>query len=111
MTDNQSKKLNSGKLVVAHAKQLHLAPRKMRPVANLVRGMNVMDAIVQLQHTNKKASGLVIKLLKSAVANAKNNFQMEPEKLFIKNISVDMGQVLKDIFPGPAAARSSSAGK
>lgn len=58
-----------------------------------------MDAIVQLEHTEKKAAGMVIKLLKSAAANAKNNFSLEPEKLYIKSITTDMGKVMKRYFP------------
>jgi large subunit ribosomal protein L22 len=92
-------KQNTVKLVKASARHLHLAPRKMRLVANMVKGMNVMDAIIQLEHTNKKASAMIIKLLKSAVANAKNNFGMDTEKLFIQSITVDMGKAMKRYFP------------
>ena len=77
------------KLVRASARQLRIAPRKMRLTTNLVKGMNALDALTQLQHTNKKASPILIKLIQSAVANAKNNFSMDPEHLFIKSISTD----------------------
>lgn len=89
----------SAKLVKASARDLHLAPRKMRLVTNLVKNMNAADAIVQLQHTNKKGSPMVIKLLKSAIANAQNNFSLKPEHLYIKSISADMGAVMKRYFP------------
>lgn len=71
----------------------------MRLVTNMVKGMNALDAVVQLQHTEKKASGMLIKLIQSAIANAKNNFSMEPEQLYIKSVSADMGKVMKRYFP------------
>jgi large subunit ribosomal protein L22 len=89
----------NSKLVTAHARDLHIAPRKMRLVTNLVKNMNALDAIVQLQHTEKKASPMLIKLIQSAVANAKNNFSLDPQHLFIKSITADMGKVMKRYFP------------
>jgi large subunit ribosomal protein L22 len=67
----------------------------MRLVTNLVKNMNVGEAVVQLSHLNKKAALMLSKVLKSAVANAKNNFSMDPEKLFIKSVTTDMGKVMK----------------
>jgi large subunit ribosomal protein L22 len=89
----------SARLVTAHARDLHIAPRKMRLVTNLVKNMNALDALVQLEHTDKKASPMLIKLIQSAVANAKNNFSMDPQHLFIKSITADMGKVMKRYFP------------
>ena len=95
----KSVKQNTNKLVKASARYLHISPRKMRLVTNLVKNRNVSDALVQLQHLDKKASGMVIKLLRSAVANAKNNFSLDPEKLIVKRITTDQGPVLKRYFP------------
>jgi large subunit ribosomal protein L22 len=92
-------KNQSAILVRAHARDLHIAPRKMRLVTNLVKNMNALDAMVQLEHTEKKASPMLIKLIQSAVANAKNNFSMDPQHLFIKSITADMGKVMKRYFP------------
>ena len=89
----------STQLVRASANHLHIAPRKMRLVTNLVKGMNAMDAIVQLQHAEKKASPMLIKLIQSAIANAKNNFSLDVDHLFIKSITADMGKVMKRYFP------------
>jgi large subunit ribosomal protein L22 len=89
----------SPKLVKAFANDLHIAPRKMRLVTNMVKGMNALDAMTQLQHANKKASPMLIKLIQSAIANAKNNFSLDPQQLFIKSISADMGKVMKRYFP------------
>ncbi len=93
------KKLNTPKLVTAFAKDLHIAPRKVRLVTNLVKGMNVVDAMVELQHTTKKAAPMVLKLIKSAVANAQHNFALDPASLVIKSITADMGKVMKRYFP------------
>ena len=95
----QTIKQNTPKLVKASARHLRIAPRKMRLVTGMVKNMNVVDALVQLDHTPKKASEMLIKLLKSAVANAKNNFSLDPEFLYIKSISTDMGKTIKRFFP------------
>lgn len=87
------------KLVTAHARQLHIAPRKMRLVTNMVKNMQVNDALAQLAHSGKKAAPMVAKLLQSAIANATNNFSLDADHLYIKNITADQGQVLKRYFP------------
>ena len=89
----------SPRLVKAYARHLHIAPRKMRLVTNLIKGMNALDAIVQLEHANKKAAPMLIKLLQSAIANGKNNFSMDPQHLFVKTVTADMGKVMKRYFP------------
>ena len=92
-------KTESPKLVHATARHLHIAPRKMRLVTNLIKGMNAQDAIVQLQHANKKAAPMLIKLLESAIDNAKNNFSYDTQYLFVKDVTADMGKVMKRYFP------------
>ncbi|RLD42633.1 MAG: 50S ribosomal protein L22, partial [Bacteroidetes bacterium] len=80
------------------------SPRKMRLVADLVRGMDVEPALSMLQHTSKEAAGRVYKLLRSAIANweVKNEGQrIEDSELYIKEISVDSGRMLKRIRPAP----------
>lgn len=89
----------SPKIVTASARDLHLAPRKIRLVTNVIKGMNANDAMVQLQHLNKKGAPMVAKLLRSAMADAKNNFSFDVDHLFIKSITADMGKVLKRYFP------------
>lgn len=86
-------------LVKAHARSLRISPRKMRLVTNLVKNMRLSDAMTQLQFTNKKAAGMLQKLLQSAAANAENNFSLNRDGLFIKEITCDMGPVLKRSFP------------
>ena len=87
------------KLVKAFARDLHIAPRKLRLVSNMVKGMRVADALTQLEFTNKKGAEIVAKLLKSAVANAEHNFSMSADGLYIQSISCDMGKVMKRYFP------------
>ncbi len=89
----------SAKLVAAHARDLRIAPRKMRLVTNLLKGLNVNDAMVQLQHLNKKGAPMVAKLLRSAVANAQNNFSLDADHLYIRSITADMGSAMKRYFP------------
>ena len=93
------KKIEPAKLVKAQLRNVRISPRKVRLVASLVRGMNAFQAIVQLEHANKKAAPVLVKLIKSAMANAKNNFSLDLENLRISHISVDMGRVLKRYFP------------
>lgn len=92
-------KNNISQLVRASARQLRVAPRKLRLVANMVKKMHVSHALAQLRHSPKKAAPFVARLIQSAVANAKNNFKLDPEKLYIKSITADMGQAMKRYFP------------
>ncbi|MCC7356617.1 MAG: 50S ribosomal protein L22 [Candidatus Doudnabacteria bacterium] len=96
---NTAEKATALKTVTAYARNLHIAPRKVRLVTNLVNGMPVATAITQLQFTNKKAAPMVVKAIKSAIANAEHNFSMKADDLFIKTITCDMGAVMKRYFP------------
>jgi large subunit ribosomal protein L22 len=80
------------------------SPRKMRLVADLVRGMDVMSALSVLEHSPKEASIRVHKLLRSAIANwqTKNEgVRIEESNLFIKEVHVDSGRMLKRIRTAP----------
>ena len=74
------------------------SPRKVALAASLVRGKSVSDALTSLKFAGKRASSPVIKLIESAVANAKNS-GTSSESLFIKEIRVDKGITLKRIMP------------
>jgi large subunit ribosomal protein L22 len=80
-------------------RHLRIAPRKVRLVADLVRGKRVGDAIGMLQHLRKKAAPLLVKALKSAVANAENTQRVDVDQLYIKRIQVDGGPVAKRFLP------------
>lgn len=75
--------------VKASLNNLRIGPRKVRLVADLIRGLDAADAISQLRYLNKKSSPYIIKLIESAVSNAENNHKPQKEKLFIKYITVD----------------------
>ena len=80
------------------------SPRKMRLVADMVRGMDVNKALDVLKYSSKEASGKVEKLLLSAIANwqAKNeNARLEESNLIVSRIFVDSGRMLKRIMPAP----------
>jgi large subunit ribosomal protein L22 len=83
------------KEISAKLNNLRIAPRKVRLVADLIRGKNANRSLVFLNHTQKKAAGPMAKLLQSAIANAKNNFQIDDKNLRISKITVDEGQKLK----------------
>jgi large subunit ribosomal protein L22 len=87
------------KEVSAKLKFLRMGPRKVRLVADLIRGRRVHTARVSLSLLRQKAAKPVLKLLNSAVANAKHNFTLGEENLIVKEIMVDGGPVLKRWMP------------
>jgi len=78
---------------------LRIAPRKVRLVADLIRNKSVEEAQTILNFTIKKAAGPLTKLLKSAVASAKNNFQLEESNLRVSKITIDEGPKYKRWMP------------
>lgn len=78
---------------------IRITPRKVRLVIDLVRGKSVQEAEAILENTNKSAAPVVLKLVKSAVANAKNNFEMDENNLFIKTIYANDGIRMKRFMP------------
>jgi len=85
--------------VKAQLNQLRMAPRKVRLVANLIKGLHVEDARVQLELMTKKSSDPMLKLLNSAVANAKNNHKLDEGTLFVSKVLVNGGPTIKRWFP------------
>ena len=81
--------------VIAKLRYLRIAPRKVRLVADLVRGKSVEEATHILNFTRKRAAKPILKLLNSAIANASHNFQLKKENLYISKIVVDEGPKLK----------------
>ena len=88
---------------VAKLNNCPTSPRKMRLVADLVRGMDVQKAAAVLQYSKKEASIKLEKLLRSAIANyeVKSGNSWEDANLYIKEIRVDGGRSLKRIQPAP----------
>ncbi len=87
--------------ITAKLKYYHVSPRKVRLVADLIRGKKISNVMKQLVFLKKKSSLDIAKLLKSAVSNAKHNYKIDTEKkdLYIKEIRVDEGIALKRARP------------
>ena len=83
----------------AVAKSVRIAPRKVRLVIDLIRGKNVGEAIAILNHTQRGASPVVEKVLRSAIANAEHNYEMDTDNLIISEAFVDEGVTLKRFRP------------
>ncbi len=83
----------------AIAKYVRIAPRKVRIVIDLIRGKKVGDAYAVLKNTPKVASGVIYKVLKSAVANAEHNYDMNSDNLYVSAVYVDQGPTAKRIHP------------
>ena len=102
----RSEALKEERIYVAFAKlnNCPTSPRKMRLVADIIRGEDVDKALHILKFNPKEASARLEKLLLSALANweAKNEgARMEDSQLFIKEVTVDSGRMLKRIQPAP----------
>jgi large subunit ribosomal protein L22 len=86
-------------MITASLKNYRQSPRKVRGVANLVKGKTVEQALNTLNFLSKKAADPLHGLLLSAIANAKNNFNIEKDSLMIKELRVDSGYILKRRMP------------
>ncbi len=94
----------------AIAKTVRIAPRKVRLVVDLIRGKQVGEAVAILQLTPKAASPVVEKVLKSAIANAEHNYELDVNNLVVSEIFVDEGPTLKRFRPR-AMGRASAINK
>src|SRR5262249_47145012 len=99
--------------VVAHARNIRIAPRKVRLVVDSVRGMAVNRALSQLQLMPQTAARDVYKAGKSAAANAENNYGLDPNDLYVSRIWANEARMLKRWRPrahgrvSPLLSRSS----
>ena len=94
----------------AVANTVRIAPRKVRLVIDLIRGKQVGEAIAILRHTPKAASPVVEKLLKSAIANAEHNYEMDVNNLVVSQAYANEGPTLKRFRPR-AQGRASAINK
>ncbi len=85
--------------VTAQLNNLRIAPRKVRLVVDRIRGQRVTEAMGILKYDLQRAAGPIQKLLKSAVANAQNNFKLKSEDLYVASITVGEGPTLKRWTP------------
>lgn len=81
--------------VRAQLKNYRMSPRKVRVVSDTVKGISPDDAVARLKACTREAAGVLKTLIEAAVANAQNNFQLEKDSLFIKDIIVDESTRLK----------------
>ena len=81
--------------IKAKIKHLRIAPKKVRLVANLMKKLSIDEADQQLQFSRLASAVPMRKLLKTAVANAENNFHLKKEDLLIRNVMVNEGFTLK----------------
>ena len=87
------------KKAVATLKYARISSRKVKIVADLIRGKNVDEALAIVKFTPKAASEIVEKLLKSAIANAENNHGMKSNNLYVAEIYANQGPTLRRIRP------------
>ncbi len=85
--------------VKAQLKRLRIAPNKVRLVADAVRGLQAPEAVAQLSVMEKRAARPMLKLLNSALANAKDLYNLSPEDLRITTLLVNEGLILKRWMP------------
>lgn len=85
--------------VKASSRYIRISPRKVRLVVSLIRGLKVKPALAQLKFVGKLSATPIRKVLESAVANATHNFDLSEDNLYIKEIRVDGGPVLKRWLP------------
>ena len=83
----------------AYLKYARISPRKVQIVLDLIRGKDAGTAMAILKNTPKSASEYLIKLLKSAVANAEHNFGMDVSRLYVSECFVCQGPTLKRLMP------------
>ncbi|MFO7296773.1 MAG: 50S ribosomal protein L22 [Caldicoprobacter sp.] len=83
----------------AIARYIRMSPRKVRAVIDLIRGKTVNEALAILANTPRAAAKPVMKVLKSAIANAENNMNMSQDNLYVAEIYADQGPTLKRIRP------------
>ncbi len=85
--------------VTAQLKYLRIAPRKVRLLADTIRGLSLDEAEAILLMSARRPKTPLLKLLRSVRANAKNNHKLDPDTLYIKEVRVDQGPMLKRWTP------------
>lgn len=91
-----SEQITSAKAI---AKTVRIAPRKVRLVVDLIRGKKIGEAMAILKYTPKLASPVVEKVLKSAIANAEHNYDLDLENLYVSEAYVNEGPTMKRFRP------------
>ena len=92
-------KVAAAKEVRAIAKYVRTSPRKAGKICDLVRGKSVDEAMAILKFLPNNSADIISKVVKSAAANAENNFNMDPKKLYISKVWANQGPTLKRFRP------------
>ncbi|MGI6706106.1 MAG: 50S ribosomal protein L22 [Clostridia bacterium] len=95
----EQRKQNKDKRPRAIARYVRISSRKVKAVIDLVRNKKVDEALAILEYTPKAASVVVSKLIKSAIANAENNLELDRDNLYVAEIYANQGPTLKRIRP------------
>ena len=90
LTDNEAR---------AYLRSIRISPQKLNLVAGMIRGMKAEDALTQLAFSRKAVARDVQNCLKSAIANAENNHDLDIDKLYVSEVLVGKGLVMKRIQP------------
>ncbi len=96
MQEQETVMVNEAKATLKFAR---ISARKVKIVADLIRGKNVDEALAIVKFTPKASSEIIEKLLNSAIANAENNHSMKTENLYVAEIYANQGPTLKRIRP------------
>ena len=96
--------MDEKKIARAEHKYARISPRKVEIICNMIRGKDAALALALMENTPKAGCELMIKVLKSAMAksacaNAENNFEMDPEKLYVAETFANAGPILKRGMP------------
>ena len=91
--------MDEKKMARAEVKYVRISPRKVGIICDMIRGKDANVAMALMQHTPKSGCEYMMKLLKSACANAENNFEMDPEKLYVCETYASAGPILKRGMP------------
>jgi large subunit ribosomal protein L22 len=83
----------------AVTRYMRIAPRRVRLVVDMIRGQRVEQALGILEFTSRRAARLIAKTVKSAVANAESNQNVDVDRLYVKRAYVDEGPTLKRFMP------------
>ena len=96
MQEQETQVINEARVTLKYTR---ISSRKVKIVADLIRGKDVDEALAIVKFTPKASSEIIEKLLKSAIANAENNHNMKHENLYIAEIYANQGPTLKRIRP------------
>ena len=87
------------KTATAMTKNARISPYKVRQVLELIRGKNAAKAAVILKFSDKRAAGIILKVLNSAMANAEHNYGMDLDKLYVHEAFANQGPMMKRFRP------------